>query len=1131
MVLHSNQLEGLRELMIEFMRHNPLSPLQPEVLLVQSNGMKHWLEMTLAHELGICAATHIELPSSALWKIYRHVLGADVVPAEMPLDKAPLTWRIMRRLPMLLKDDAFVPLQRYLQDEQGQPQIRRLYQLAQQIADVFDGYQNYRADWLTQWASGNDEVLPAEQRWQAHLWRDVLNDLSQDHLPSKFQSRAQVHEAFLDKLAQLKLHQRPAGVPERLMVFGVTSLPMQTLEALAALGRISQVFMWVQNPCQHHWGHVVESHRPLAALAQRRQANKKDIPAPTNTIDASAQFLLHTQTNPLLAAWGKQGRDYLHLLDDFDDVHLYQEQFKRVDLFIDPVKIAFDENKKPTQLQWLQSDILNLEPAPNPPRTLAQQDQSIQFIQTHSAQREVEVLHDQLLYWLDNDVNLQASDIMVMVPDMSTFAPHIHAVFGREQNPLPYSVADTTPSTEPLVQALETLLQLPQLRITRSEWLGLFEVTALRQRFGLQEADVETINTWLEVAGVRWGLDAQHRTQWGLRVEIDHADQNTWLFGLERLLLGYAQKDTQGIWQQIAPAVGIDGLDADLFDGLIQWLHQVQIYAQLLQQSHTPAHWVEVLQQLVMSFFKAQTDAQERLMERVLSPLEQWLKECQLARMNEPLPLAVARDHWLSQLKQPVSHQRFFGGGVQFATLMPMRSIPFKIVCLLGMNEADYPRRTIPIDFDLMRDANKWRPGDRSRRDDDRYLFLEAVLSAREKLYISWQGKRTNDHQDLPPCVLVAQLIDYLRLGWIEKTEALLQPLQAFSPQYFDASRPFFTYASEWQSVRNKTLSTASPTTHQQIATNIELSQLSRLMQQPVNVYFQDHLNVRLSTPQTDVQDHEPFALDHLENFKLTQILALETDEYQALESIRSNGQLALAQLGQQQINQLLQQSQTLKERMTHWLTADQSNLQTQSFQLSVQRDNSSYTLQAQWPQEHQLWKIQADGKQWLQVDIRAGAIVQGKDSAPQPRGSTLCDVWLNHLVACASGNPTTSVQIGLKGEIMFSPLAKHEATQMLEQLIDIYIQAWREPLPVARDTACAYLVSIHYNNKNPELDAQQTFEGTHQRLGEWEKYTLLQRVFRNYSDISPTLAIWAEAIYGNMIRAAKVITHAKEMA
>ena len=307
------------------------------------------------------------------------------------------------------------------------------------------------------------------------------------------------------------------------MVFGITSLPMQTVEALAALGRVCQVLMWVHNPCQEHWGHVVDARVPLAQTQ----------------LDAAAQYDLHTQANPLLAAWGKHGRDYLHLIDGFDDTSRYRHRFDRIELFIDPVQEAADQQRPPSQLAQLQSAVLRLAPLPEAPLPLSADDDSISLHTHYSAQREVEVLHDQVLAWLDADPSLQPSDIMVMVPDMAQFAPHIHAVFGRfsphESRHVPYSVADTPSLQEPLIQTLSELLQLPQLRITRAQWQNWFEVAAVRQRFGLDEADVAQVAEWLDDAAVRWGLDATHRSHWGLDAQPSDAEQNSWLFGLRRL--------------------------------------------------------------------------------------------------------------------------------------------------------------------------------------------------------------------------------------------------------------------------------------------------------------------------------------------------------------------------------------------------------------------------------------------------------------------------------------------------------------------------------------------------------------------------------------------------------------------
>ena len=1007
--------------------------------------------------------------------------------------------------------------------------------------------------------------MPETQHWQAALWRILSQDLANDPLPldaqtddAPYTSRSQVHQAFLQALRHWPEDRPIPGLPPRLMVFGVTSLPMQTVEALAALGRVCQVLMWVHNPCQYHWAHVVDARVPLRQSLQKRQPLREGLPTPDahGALSTQAQFELHCEAHPLLAAWGKHGRDYLHLIDGFDDTTRYRHRFERIDLFIDPAQTSTEPHHTPSALQQMQSAVLHLSPEPASAAELDARDDSIRFHEHYSAQREVEALHDQILAWLDADAQLQARDIMVMVPDMAQFAPHIHAVFGRfapgESRHVPYSVADTAEQEEPLVQALSQLLQLPQLRITRTQWQSWFEVAPVRHRFGLEAADVTQIGHWLDDAAVRWGLDAQHRSQWGIDAAAPDAEQNSWLFGLQRLLLGYAQgaQADDAIWQDTLAVPAVGGLDAPLVDGLLQWLRHLQWALVKLRQDHSPTEWGAVLQQLMGLFFKASNEADERLIERVMAPLEIWLAECQLARFDSPVPLAVVREHWLAQLSQAPMHKRFFGGGVQFATLMPMRSIPFKCVCLLGMNDGDYPRSQTPCDFDLMSDAahagqassfaqTHWRAGDRSRREDDRYLFLEAVLSARERLYISWQGRRTTDHEIKPPSVLVAQLMDHLNAVWTRGDadgapafKATLHPLQAFSTKYFTQGSSFQTYADDWQralphhavlnhSLLNPALHTPLRDDDAPAPSALTLAHLRRLLKQPVEVFLHDRLRLQLDEPEDAAQEQEPFSLNGLDKYRITQRIVQADDEHRALDHLRLSGQLALAGFGQAQQARLLRDRQTLREPLDAWLQQWPQPLDVQSADWSLGVTH----LHAEWANGSSLWRC--NGHAWLQVALRAGAVTAGKKGNLLPRIDTLSHLWLHHLAACASGTPTTSVQLGLDAALQLNPISADAAQAHLQDLCEAYAQAWAQPLPVAAKTACAFVLAAPIEGQEEGQDrlakARAAFESAHQRKGEYAQSTSLQRVFDGFDDIAQGLQTWAERLYAPMLHAAEI--------
>ena len=1113
MVLHSNRMEGLRDLLVDHIRHNPLPPLAAETVLVQSNGMKHWLGMALAQDdaLGICAATRMVLPSSQLWQIYRTVLGAERLPMHMPLDKAPLAWRILRKLPQWLDDPRYAVLSHYMgEDRHG----IRAYHLAQQLADVFDGYQNYRSDWLNQWAQGVDqweraEALPAPHAWQAAMWRDLLQDVQQ-HAPwsGHFESRADVHQAFLNTLNQ-HTPGSLSGLPPRLMVFGVTALPMQTMQALVALGRHLPVLMFVHNPCQEHWGHLSED--------------------------------LSQGGHPLLAAWGKQGRDYLHAIDQFEAADEYAPTYQRVSVFINPKQDCQDEGLTPGVLHQLQTDILHLSPPPDTPVALDRNDDSVVFVQAHSAQREVEVLHDRVLGWLNADPQLQPSDIMVMVPDMALFAPHIHAVFGRYASgsspelDVPYSVTDSTPRTHALVQAMDTLLQLPQLRMSLRDWAGLFQVKAVRDRYALSQADVEQLHRWLSDAGVRWGLDAEQRQPWGISAELPDADQNTWGFGLRRLLLGYALGPQANPlpWQDVAAHAAIDGLDAPLVNGLLRWLNDMDRSLIELKEPQHVADWLSVWQQLSERFFCVTDDADQRVLDQLFAPLEDTCRDCQLAGFDTPLPLGVLRSHWLAQLDSIGLQQRFAAGGVQFATLMPMRAIPFKIVCLLGMNDNAYPRSPTPRDFDLISQPGQARAGDRARREDDRYLFLEAVLSARQRLYVSWQGKRASDHAPLPASVLVAQLLDHLNrcvclaepLTTQPAFTPQLQPLQPFSRRYFTQGSGFATYAAEWASVHGQR-SPASPenavNSESALADGLDASALLALLRQPVEVYFKHHLQVQLDTPQDTDEENEPFDLGGLDGYLLKQQVIDAPEPLPLLQQLKLRGELAMAAGGQAQQAALLSLKADINARLEPWLQQASSDWPAQSLTMKWHGINVSLTYGG----EPARWRLRTDGS-GLQIDMRAGKVLHGH---------ALYHLWLGHLSANAAGIATESVQSGEDGVITLKALPAAQALAWLEALVLLYREAWNAPLHVARKSACdLWLQQQKTATGKLSEEAQRLkalgaarliFDGGHRRRGEHSTSPYLQRAFSRFDDMDLHLfEALADQLYGPMLQTSDLQT------
>nr|WP_319527266.1 exodeoxyribonuclease V subunit gamma [Pseudomonas laurentiana] len=1126
MVVHGNRLDELRSLVVGWMRRNPLLPLENEIALVQSNGIAQWLKLALAEDpeeddqggCGIAAAIDVQLPGSFMWQLYRKVLGREEIPETSLLDKAPLTWRLMRLLPEVIDRPHFEPLQRFLTDDAD---LRKRYQLAERLADLFDQYQVYRADWLQDWAEGRhllrtargeSKPLPAANCWQAELWRALLLDVGTEGMA---QSRAGVHQRFVKRINELQ--EAPAGLPPRVIVFGISSLPAQALEALAGLSRFSQVLLCVLNPCRHHWADIVAD-KDLLRHQYKRQQRKSGTPA---MIDAD---VLHQHAHPLLAAWGKQGRDYINLLDSYDDPNSYRAAFSegRIDLFSD--------SEPQNLLNQLQDDILELRPLAETralwPSVDPLKDRSIRFHIAHSPQREVEILHDQLLARFSADSTLRPRDVIVMVPDVDTYAPHIRAVFGQiardDLRFIPFTLADQGQrGRDPLLIALEHLLKLPDSRFPVSEILDLLDVPALRARFGIQESDLPTLHRWIEGAGVRWGLNAEQRATLELPTGLE---QNSWHFGLRRMLLGYAV-GAGASCDGIEPYDEIGGLDAALIGPLEALIDALEVAYRELSSPASAVDWGARLNALLQVFFRAESDHDDYLLVQLQSLCEDWLETCEMVGLEDLLPLTVVREAWLAGLDQGRLSQRFLAGSVNFCTLMPMRAIPFKVICLLGMNDGDYPRAQPPLDFDLM--GSDYRPGDRSRREDDRYLLLEALLSARDQLYVSWVGRSIRDNSERPASVLIGQLRDHLAAGWtlaggeVQDIGSLLHaltvehPLQPFSARYFHQGSGLFSYANEWRALHlpDATQPNEPPALEPFVADEpLTLALLQDFLRHPVRHFFSQRLKVFFESAQAPLADEEPFVLDALQRYSLSEnllsaALADTQDSERALlaqaKRLQGRGVLPMAGFGDCLRDELIEPLPDLLQRHRQLL------------------EQWPYRVDSALPIRFEYRHLRLDG--WLgQVYRRDGDDLLSITTLPNSIGSgrtlkwhRLIQSWVMHVAACAVGLPLHTAIVASDQTLLLKPLEKDAAEQFLGHLLLARQAGMSTPLPVAAKTAFAWL-----EQSDPDkalAAAAKAYDGdgiSHD--GERSESTALARQFSDFAALTASEEFegWCESLY-----------------
>ncbi|MDF1762111.1 MAG: exodeoxyribonuclease V subunit gamma [Oleibacter sp.] len=1079
---HSNDLEVLKGLLLNEIRQNPPGVFDQEQILVQSQGMAHWLRLQLADGLGVSAQVSFPLPSAYVWKIF-NALKPDL-PERSHFEKQAMAWKLMRLLPTLVKHPRCEGIQHYLEND---PHGLRCYELAHKIADVFDQYLVYRPDWLLRWEQGKDDVDDTDvsvHPWQPLVWRALVED--SERLQHSLDHRARLTLSLPELMKNPG--ERLQHMPKRLFVFGIAALPGGYWEVLNAISTHIEVHYYLLNPCRNYWGDIVSDKQRKSILQRSPEA-----------ID----YL--ERGNPLLASWGRLGKDFLTLVHDT----AAEGRLQDIEAYTDPVRESL--------LQHIQSDLLELHDgqlAAYTPEALRHSkfkrpvnhnDDSLKVIAAHSPLREVQRLHDQLLQWFTDDPSLKPRDIVVMVPDVDQYAPYIDAVFASaaEGQRIPWAIADQSQVQEnPLIESVLGLLSLCDGRVQLTDVLDWLDVAAIRQRFEIGEDDLEQIRDWLDRAAIRWGLDGEHRRALGFPAFT----QNSWRKGLRQLLLGFIlpNDDSQEVqhWQDDWPVYGVEGNASALLGQLLSLLDTLSDWQAFLSQSHSIDDWMSAIPRLLDDMYAPDLDEGVQL-QRVRDGVLRWQQQLQDAdygsHPDDVLSPQVVRSWFNEHLAQQGGWQRFLAGPVNFCTLMPMRSIPFKVVCLLGMNDQDYPRPVTPVGFDLMV-SGKARRGDRSRREDDRYLVLEALCSAQQHFYISYRGRDARENHELQPSVLINELLDYvgdafclsgdeampakqsrqaLRHWLIE--ELPLQPFNrhafslndsvAYSDAYLgdqadsqvykqESSRKVSSFNALWAGVANAAYAETkvTPFFQQPLPLPQELNPHSVLwadvkdaLLNPTHFFMKRRLRVSPELYLNDVNNEETFTPDGLEQYLIKQrwlserlLLKDSAQLAAALQSFTAQeqalGHLPVNELGRLQARDLISGLEPLAERLSQ-LCQGAMVTASQSVELTIADPFAHGSSDIRCT-------ISGDvASSWnnIMVQWRVGDV----------RGEHLLNAWLDLIFSTACNDQPDAMRldrvvvIGGKKELQDITLmapSTEQAQAYMQLALDYYWQCWQSP-------------------------------------------------------------------------------------
>lgn len=1051
-----NRLERLADRLAEVLADPAGLPLAPETVVVQGPGTARWVAARLASRLGVCANVRFPQPAAFIWDCFRAVLPA--LPAGSAYEPERLLWRVFGLLDRVRGEPWLGALGHYLE---GSDELKRL-RLAGRLAATLDQYLVYRPDWIRDWERGGGED------WQAPFWRRLVAEGGRGHW-------VHAQDAFLS--APLSAPALRSALPSRVAVFALPTLSPSYLALLAHLAGLLDVHLFLLDPSREYWSDIESP----GATARRRARWRRE-----GRSDASGYYALG---HPLLASLGRMGRELLDQVLEYDA--------EEEDLWEDPVgdlaaRLAAglaagsaggplgasaaepaEWPAAPSRLRLLQRDVLELRNRGREPDApllpIPQGDRSLQVHACHGPLREVQVLHDALLDLFERLPGLEPRDVLVLAPDPDVYAPHVEAVFGAlgDERYIPWSAARRDPAAgAPAVAAVLQLLDLPASRLPASEVLSLLEVAAVARRLALDEAAVEALRGWVRESGVRWGLDAEARSEAGLPA----LDETTWAFGLRRLFLGYAMPEDAGLFAGVLPCPGPEGSSAPWLGALAALVERLGTWRQRLAGRYPAGRWAALLRELVDDFLVPTDDEEEaRLLE--LGEAALGVADAALgAGYTGTFAREVFRERLIDALAGHRGAPPVLAGGVTFAGLGQLPGVPARIVWLLGMNGADFPRTERPPGFDRM--ARQRLRGDRSRRDEDRQRFLDALLAARDVFAVSYVGRSARDNAPMVPSVVVSELLDYVQQAFPPEAPrgapggaglVTEHPLQPFSRRYFDGGDPrLFSYAREWLPERigapagagavtstgptARAIPTGTPALGsfvraalplpEEAGREIELGALERFLENPARHFLRERLGVRLAAAEAAPQDAESFRLDRLAAYRLrgealSAALAGQGLEEAVLPLAAARGDLPLGPVGSLDFARgtagVPDLAAVLRPALARTLPALEVDLVLDGFRL----------------------------RGWLSGVTPGGLVTYrvGKVGAKD-----CLRLWVRHLALCAlapAGVSLASRHFGEDGELALGPVA--DARAQLRALAGAWREGLAAPLPFFPETSLAW--------------------------------------------------------------------------
>jgi len=998
-VYKSNSLNTLLLEAYKIIQEKPLNNIfEKEIFVYDSKILFQYLNIFIAEKIGISANIKLYHPNDFIWKLFEIISPKKKL--KNTFTHSMMIWKIMKII-----DDKKI-FENYNKKEAKLQKFKFSFLMA----NIFEQYIFYRPNWINEWETEkNTSIIDQNDIWQIKLWIEIIKNSKKTHQYSYH--FANLFYNFQKLFEEKKIQKK--HLPSRCFIISSFALNPSYIRIFQNISTYINIYFLYVTPFKKNIFNFIQDNN----IFLNQKKNKKPC------------------DNSLIKLWGQYEKIYA----------LYIIRSKEMKIIN-----CFKENNNRNLLNSIKNDLLKKN-INKKKRFLISTDNSISINICFNKKNEIEILHKKLLIFFNKNSSIKPKDVVVTSFSIENYISSINSVFASENNKkqIPFFIANKfSKKTNIIISSFKKILNLANSRFHNEEILEFLDIPEIAKKFNLSEEEIKILYYWIEEANIRWAIDCKHKDY----LSFPKNKQNTWLYGIEKLLLSYAMNDTEKVWNNILSCSSINGSRTEIIEKLIIFIKTLKKWQKKLSRSQYLIHWHSLSKDLINDFFFCS----QKIEKSIKMIQKNWTE-----MINNNLSSGYLKKVSINILIKNFfykyyfnNHQKFLPDVVNFCHPNAVCYIPFKIICIIGADHLSVPKINHLDKFNLLKkyplieDINIYQKYC--------YLFAQSISCAEQYFYISYVGYSIKDESKIYPSILIDQLLHYIssnfcfsgdcNLSLQDNSKKIIKHLcKKYKIQYFykkkyanpsttENLQDVFKYTN--RNINNKNILKRNS------CTKINLKDLITFWKNPICYFFNVNLQIKVDIKKHAINTTEPFSVNQEDSFKIKNILLNKIinnqDTMELFKKYMLSGKLPYDFFGKIFWNQKLKEMTMIaKEVMKYRISKEEKKIN-----LKIE-------------------KYQIDG---ILSEIQTTGLLRWKPNTIN--FSDRITLWLEHLIYSLLGGCGESRIIGYKKQTWsFSSLTFDLAYTYLLKYIKGYVEGIKKPILLTKSGA-SWLDQV-YDRKN----------------------------------------------------------------